>query len=75
MATVIPKQPKKERDQITIRLDRAALQTLEHYPVSGIRPRLRDQPVPGLHLSKGQALHDVALRPRNRQPFGDLRRS
>jgi hypothetical protein len=31
MATVIPKQPKKERDQITIRLDREVLQTLEHY--------------------------------------------
>ena len=31
MATVIPKQPKKEREQITIRLDRYVLQTLEHY--------------------------------------------
>ena len=31
MATVIPKQPKKEREQITIRLDRDVLQTLEHY--------------------------------------------
>jgi hypothetical protein len=31
MATVIPKQPKKERDQITIRLDREVLETLEHY--------------------------------------------
>ena len=31
MATVIPKQPKKERDQITIRLDRDVLETLEHY--------------------------------------------
>lgn len=31
MATVIPKQPKKERDQITIRLDRDVLQDLEHY--------------------------------------------
>ena len=31
MATVIPKQPKKERDQITIRLDRDVLQTLEQY--------------------------------------------
>ena len=31
MPTVIPKQPKKERDQITIRLDRDVLQTLEHY--------------------------------------------
>lgn len=31
MATVIPKQPKKERDQITIRLDRDVIQTLEHY--------------------------------------------
>jgi hypothetical protein len=31
MATVIPKQPKKERDQITIRLDRNVLETLEHY--------------------------------------------
>ena len=31
MATVIPKQPKKERDQITIRLERDVLQTLEHY--------------------------------------------
>jgi hypothetical protein len=31
MATVIPKQSKKERDQITIRLDRDVLQTLEHY--------------------------------------------
>jgi hypothetical protein len=28
---VIPKQPKKERDQITIRLDREVLETLEHY--------------------------------------------
>jgi hypothetical protein len=76
MATVIPKQPKKERDQITIRLDRDVLQTLEHYCrylESG--PRLRDQPVPGIYLSKRQALHDVARRPGNRQPFGDLRRS
>ena len=31
MATVIPKQPRKERDQITIRLDRDVLETLEHY--------------------------------------------
>ena len=31
MTTVIPKQPPKERDQITIRLDRDVLQTLEHY--------------------------------------------
>ena len=31
MATVIPKQPKKERDQITIRLERDVLQNLEHY--------------------------------------------
>ena len=38
MATVIPKQTKKERDQITIRLDRDVLQTLEYYcryPESG----------------------------------------
>jgi hypothetical protein len=31
MATVIPKQAKKERDQITIRLDRDVVETLEHY--------------------------------------------
>jgi hypothetical protein len=31
MAPVIPKQTKKERDQITIRLDRDVLKTLEHY--------------------------------------------
>jgi len=31
MATFIPKQTRKERDQITIRLDRDVLQTLEHY--------------------------------------------
>jgi hypothetical protein len=31
MASVIPKQPKKERDQITIKLDRDVLQNLEHY--------------------------------------------
>jgi hypothetical protein len=31
MATAIPKQPKKEQDQITIRLDRDVVQTLEHY--------------------------------------------
>ena len=31
MSTVIPKQPKKQRDQITIRLDRDVLQDLEHY--------------------------------------------
>ena len=31
MPTVIPKQPKKEREQITIRLDREVLQALEHY--------------------------------------------
>ena len=31
MAIVIPKQPKKDRDQITIRLDRDVLQNLEHY--------------------------------------------
>jgi hypothetical protein len=39
MATVIPKQTKKDRDQITIRLDRDVLQTLEHYlPLSWIGP-------------------------------------
>jgi hypothetical protein len=31
MATVIPKQPKKEREQITIKLDRDVLETLEQY--------------------------------------------
>lgn len=31
METVIPRQPKKERDQITIKLDRDVLQNLEHY--------------------------------------------
>jgi hypothetical protein len=31
MATVIPKQLKKERDQITIKRDRDVLQNLEHY--------------------------------------------
>lgn len=31
MASVIPKQLKKERDQVTIRLDRDVLQNLEHY--------------------------------------------
>jgi len=31
MPTVIPRQPKKERDQITIKLDRDVLQNLEHY--------------------------------------------
>ena len=31
MSTVIPKQTKKQRDQITIRLDRDVLQDLEHY--------------------------------------------
>ena len=31
MATVVPKQPKKDRDQITIRLDRDVLQDLEQY--------------------------------------------
>ena len=31
MASVIPKQLKKDRDQITIRLDRDVLQNLEHY--------------------------------------------
>jgi hypothetical protein len=31
MAAVIPKQPKKEREQITIKLDREVLQNLEHY--------------------------------------------
>ncbi len=31
MATVIPKQTKKQRDQITIRLDRDVLENLEHY--------------------------------------------
>ena len=31
MPTVIPKQLKKERHQITIRLDRDVLQDLEHY--------------------------------------------
>ncbi len=31
MATFIPRQPKKERDQITIKLDRDVLQNLEHY--------------------------------------------
>jgi hypothetical protein len=31
MAAVIPKQPKKEREQITIKLDRDVLQNLEHY--------------------------------------------
>ena len=31
MPTVIHKQPKRARDQITIRLDRDVLQNLEHY--------------------------------------------
>jgi hypothetical protein len=31
MATVIPKQPKKELEQITIKLDRDVLETLEQY--------------------------------------------
>ena len=31
MPTVIPKQPKKEREQITIKLDRDVLETLEQY--------------------------------------------
>jgi len=31
MASVIPKQLKKERDQITIKLDRDVLENLEHY--------------------------------------------
>ena len=31
MATVIPKQLKKQRDQITIRLDRDVIENLEHY--------------------------------------------
>jgi len=31
MATVIPKQLKKQRDQITIRLDREVIESLEHY--------------------------------------------
>jgi len=31
MASVIPKQVKKDRDQITIKLDRDVLQNLEHY--------------------------------------------
>ena len=31
MASVIPKQLKKDRDQITIKLDRDVLQNLEHY--------------------------------------------
>ena len=35
MAAVIPTQPKKERDQITIRLDRDVIQNLEHYCESG----------------------------------------
>ena len=31
MAAVIPKQLKKQRDQITIRLDRDVIENLEHY--------------------------------------------
>ncbi len=31
MPTVIPKQPKKEREQITIRLEREVVQNLEQY--------------------------------------------
>jgi len=31
MAAVIPKQLKKQRDQITIRLDREVIENLEHY--------------------------------------------
>jgi hypothetical protein len=31
MVTVIPKQPKKEREQITIKLDRDVLETLEQH--------------------------------------------
>ena len=31
MATVIPKQPQKDRDQMTIWVDRNVLQNLEHY--------------------------------------------
>ena len=61
MATVIPKQPKKERDQITIRLDRDVLQDSGALlPVSGIQPRLRHQPVPHIHLSQRQSVCAVA---------------
>ena len=31
MSAFIPKQPKKDRDQITIKLDRDVLQSLERY--------------------------------------------
>jgi predicted transcriptional regulator len=31
MSSFIPKQPKKDRDQITIKLDRDVLQNLERY--------------------------------------------
>jgi hypothetical protein len=31
MSSFIPKQPKKDRDQITIKLDRDVLQSLERY--------------------------------------------
>jgi hypothetical protein len=31
MAVIIPKQPKKERDQIAIRLDRDVIRNPEHY--------------------------------------------
>jgi hypothetical protein len=53
MSIVISKQPKKERNQITIRLDRDVRQDLEHYwRYLGIGARLRYRPAPGVHLSQ-----------------------
>ena len=74
MAMVIPKQPRKERDQITIRLDRDVLQTLEHYCRYLDSGRdYSDQPVPCIHLSQGQTIRNVACRPGHRRACGGQR--
>jgi hypothetical protein len=71
MASVIPKQLKKDRDQITIKLDRDVLQNLEHY-CRYLQPRLRNQPVPRVHFSQGPDILGLVGRPRtHRLPSGE----
>src|ERR1700685_805760 len=75
MATAIPKRPKKERNQITIRLDREVLENSGALlPISGIQPRLGHQTVPHICLSQRQSVYDVASGPGDRKCSYYLRR-
>ena len=75
MATVIPKQPKKERDPITIRLDREVLETLEHYRryLESGRGYVINRCLT-FRLSQSQAVHSLACRPLKTAPEVNHRR-